>query len=160
MGLHIFWFDLLIMNRNLYLSLTRFWRLVFPFYILPRACTAHWIGWVTHQPRSLLISLTDLDLDQRPPRYGCPTICIQDSIKAPPRPFEPARIPGPASSDLNYATRSSRWRICLCLCIYFVFFLCHCLCLYLRTLPVKSQACSWALHEAKKIGYFWFYQHH
>ena len=68
------------MNRNL--SLTRFWILEFPFYILPRACTALWIGWVTHQPRSLLISLTDLDLDQRPPRYGCPTICIQDSIKA------------------------------------------------------------------------------
>ena len=106
-------------------------------------------GWVTHQPRSLLISLTDLDLDQRPPRYGCPTICIQDSIKAPPRPFEPARIPGPASSDLNYATRSSRWRICLCLCIYFVFFLCHCLCLYLRTLPAKSQAFSLLLSSPR-----------
>ena len=79
-------------------------------------------GWVTHQPRSLLISLTDLDLDQRPPRYGCPTICIQDSIKALARPFEPARIPEPASSDLNYAIRSSRWRICLCLCTYFCLF--------------------------------------
>ena len=40
----------------------------------------------------------------------------------PPRPFEPARIPGPASSDLNYAIRSSRWRICLCLCIYLCLF--------------------------------------
>ena len=67
----------------------------------------------------------------------------------PPRPFEPARIPGPASSDLNYATRSSRWRVCLCLCNYFVFFFCHCLCLYLRTRPVKSQAFNLLLSDPR-----------
>ena len=104
-------------------------------------------GWVTHQPRSLLISLTDLDLDQRPPRYGCPTICIQDSIKAPPHLFERGRIPGPASSDLNYATRSSTWRICLCIC--FVFSLCHCLCCCLRTLLAKSQAFNLLLSDPR-----------